>query len=202
MILKMILSCILLLLSYTQVSAEAYGPTLNEVVDKYAVLRNFKNLTENLSREKIDIRLGMTYDEVKQWARGSKIYKIDSTKNSTYRFVQKDGSVSFHDLSFDVVFRNGKVVMIKTWNLNDFEFNKEDLVGLKALKKVTVNECWSTRNYIDLNSYENGFDFAFQSELGAFSEECMGSDRGNVTIGKPGLLYPKHLKKNQQKTPQ
>ncbi|MCR5814290.1 MAG: hypothetical protein K6G15_07350, partial [Desulfovibrio sp.] len=58
---------------------------------KYAIARNFENLIENLSREKIDIRLGMTIDDVEKWANKRKLYKIDSKKDSVYNFSQKDG---------------------------------------------------------------------------------------------------------------
>ncbi|MCR5814291.1 MAG: hypothetical protein K6G15_07355 [Desulfovibrio sp.] len=85
--------------------------------------------------------------------------------------------------------------MIKTYNLNEFEFNKDDVIGLKALKEVQANECWSRRNYVDPNSLKNGYDFVFLTELGKPNEECMGSDRANLTIGQPGLLYPKHILK-------
>ncbi len=174
--------------------ADPYGPTINEVAYKYAITRNFQNLIENLSRERIDIRLGMTFNDVEKWAKKSSNYILTSKKNSVYVFEHKDGP-TFHNLSFDVVFRKGKVVMIKTHNLNDFEFDKNDAVGLKPLKEINVNECWSRRNYIDPNSMQNGYDFALLAEIGKPNEECMGSDRANITIGEPGLLYPKHVLK-------
>ena len=175
--------------------AEPYGPTIHEIINKYPATRNFENLTENMSREPLAIRLGMTFKEVEDWVAKSKIYEITSKKDSIYHFVQKDVGSTFHDLSFDVIFQKGKVVMIKIHNLNDFEFDEANIANLKPLKEVKVNECWSRRNYIDLNALKNGYDFVFQTELGSPSGECMGSDRANVTIGQPGLLYPNHLKK-------
>lgn len=174
--------------------ADPYGPTINEVAYKYAITRNFQNLIDNLSRERIDIRLGMTFNDVEKWARKSNTYVLASKKNSVYVFEHKDGP-TFHDLSFEVVFRKGKVVMIQTHNLNDFEFNKNDIAGLKPLKKISVNECWTRQNFIDPNSMQNGYDFALLAEIGKPNEECMGSDRANITIGEPGLLYPKHVVK-------
>ncbi|MBQ7607641.1 MAG: hypothetical protein IJU76_06685 [Desulfovibrionaceae bacterium] len=174
--------------------ADPYGPTLNELAQKYDITRNFTNLMENLSKETIDIRLGMTYKNVEKWAKNSKIYKIESKTNSAYKFIPKDEPANFYNLSFNVEFKDGKVVLIKTNNLNDFELNKNYSFGLRAFKDVKVNACWSQRKYFDPNSKKNGYDFVFATELSSSSDECTGSDRGNVTVAQPGLLYPNNAR--------
>ena len=82
--------------------------------------------------------------------------------------------------------------MIETYNLNNFDRNEDELAELKPLKEFKVNECWNRRNYLDPNSLSNGYDFVVLTET-SNNLECMGSDRANITLGQPGLLYPKHL---------
>ncbi|MBR4741646.1 MAG: hypothetical protein IK079_01945 [Desulfovibrio sp.] len=176
--------------------AAPYGPTLNEVVQNYAVTRSFQNLISNLEKENIDIRLGMTKNDVERWASRSKIYKVVSRKGSIYKFDPKDTLPTFCDMSFEVWLRKDIVVAIKTHNLNNFE--DADVRELKPLKEKRLNSCWVMRNYVDTSSMKNGYDFVLYTERNVpeVSEEyCMGSDRANITIGQPGLLYPKHVQK-------
>lgn len=179
------------------VDAEQYGPTLNDVVRTYAATRSFDMLNESLSRERINIRLGMTREEVEQWAASSAVYELSSSDTSIYKFDSKDFEVS--RLSFEVWLAKGRVVVIKTFNINNFEVEDNDLGELKALRPVRTDECWVRQNYVDPHSYENGYDFALMIYRGIPLNEaaaCMGSDRANIAIGQPGVLYPKHVKKN------
>lgn len=175
--------------------AAPYGPTLNEVVTRYSATRSFDMLNESLSKERINIRLGMTVAEVEFWAAKSKLYHITSRKGSIYKFESKDFDVS--RISFQVWFAKGQVVVIKTYNVNNFDADDSELMTeLKALRPVRVNECWVDQNFVDPNSYSNGFDFVLMTQRNnsiSSDEGCMGSDRANITIGKPGILYPKHI---------
>ncbi|MBQ7457054.1 MAG: hypothetical protein IJS54_05585 [Desulfovibrio sp.] len=192
-VLFVLVLCVFLLASAVS-KASPYGPTLNDVVDNYAATRNFDMLKDSLSKELINIRLGMKKEEVQQWAAKSRVYELTSRKNSIYRFDPKDFDVS--RLSFEVWFAKGEVVTIKTFNVNNFESEENDLQELKALRPVRVNECWVSQNYVDVHSRTNGFDFVLMTERGIPANEddgCMGSDRANITIGRPGLLYPKHV---------
>ena len=176
--------------------AAPYGPTLNDVAHKYAATKTFAKLNESLSRELIDIRLGMSMEDVEEWAARSRVYVITSRKGSIFKFEAKDFEISW--LSFEVWFAKGQVVVIKTFNINDFEAEESELKELKALRPVRTNECWVRQNYVDPDSYANGYDFALMTERGIplnAGAACMGSDRANITIGKPGTLYPKHIRK-------
>lgn len=188
----------ILIFAFSIVYAAPYGPTLNEVVLQYTATKNFLKLNQELSNEQINIRLGMTTDDVEKWAKESYIYHITSRKNSIYKF-----ETSYYEpfsLSFDVWFRNGKVITITTYNINDFEAGENELKELKALKPIRISECWVKQNYVDVNSYSNGYDFALMVERNIPQGElCMGSDRANITIGKPGILYPKHVIHNLEK---
>ncbi|MBQ1420086.1 MAG: hypothetical protein IIZ02_01495, partial [Desulfovibrio sp.] len=100
--------------------------------------------------------------------------------------------------SFEVWLAKGEVVTIKTFNVNNFEPEEGDFAGLKPLKPVRVNECWVNRNYVDPNSWDNGYDFVLGTQIGKAApgvDACMGSDRAHVVLGKPGLLYPRHVSK-------
>ena len=197
---KLLSLCALVLLAAPAgqpVQAEPYGPTLNEVVQRYAATRNFSKLNEGLEKETIDIRLGMSARDVERWAARSRAFKLESRKGSVYRFVQTDEEATPFDLSFEVWLAKGEVVTIKTFNVNNFETEEGDFAGLKPLKPVRVNECWVNQNYVDPNSFENGYDFVLGTQVGRTApgeeEACFGSDRAHVVIGKPGLLYPKHV---------
>ena len=194
-----------------RVDAEPYGPTLNEVVSRYAATRGFAMLNESLSREQINIRLGMTREEVEQWAASSTVYalsskepplcrELDRQKEAgdtwTYTFDTRDFDVS--RLSFEVGIARGKVVFIKTLNVNNFEAEDSDLWELKALDPVRTGECWIRQDYVDPNSYENGYDFVLETYRGVPEDDmaaCMGSDRAGLAVGQPGFLYPKHVRK-------
>ncbi len=183
------------LCTFALAMAAPYGPTLNEVVTRYSATRSFDMLNESLSKERINIRLGMTVAEVEFWAAKSKLYHITSRKGSIYKFESKDFDVS--RISFQVWFAKGQVVVIKTYNVNNFDADDSELMTeLKALRPVRVNECWVDQNFVDPNSYSNGFDFVLMTQRNnsiSSDEGCMGSDRANITIGKPGILYPKHI---------
>ncbi|MBQ1844357.1 MAG: hypothetical protein II132_00230 [Desulfovibrio sp.] len=198
---KLLSLCALVLLAAPAgqpVQAEPYGPTLNEAVQRYAATRNFHKLNECLEKESIAIRLGMNARDVERWAAQSRAFKLESRKGSVYKFVPADPEATFFDLSFEVWLAKGEVVTIKTFNVNNFEPEEGDFAGLKPLKPVRVNECWVNRNYVDPNSWDNGYDFVLGTQISkpAPGEEvCMGSDRAHVVLGKPGLLYPRHVSK-------
>ncbi len=178
------------------VQAEPYGPTLSEAVQRYAATRGFQKLNEGLGKEPIGIRLGMSAREVDRWAAQSRAYRLESRKGSVCKFVPADPESTAFDLSFEVWLAKGEVVAIKTFNVNNFEPEEGDFAGLKPLKPVRVNECWVNQNYVDPDSFANGFDFVLGTQVGRSApgaEACFGSDRAHVVLGKPGLLYPKHV---------
>ena len=190
-----LLSILFAVSPFNQVDAAPYGPTIDEVIQKYAAIRNFEKLKLNLSKEKIPIRLGMTKNDVELWAAQSTVYNLTSKNNSKYKFDAK--YYEPFGLSFEVWFVKGYVVVIKTYNINNYETDDRDFETLKALKPFRVNECWVRQNYVDQNSYSNGYDFALMIErnISQYEDEpCIGSDRANITLGKPGILYPKHVK--------
>ncbi|MBQ9536889.1 MAG: hypothetical protein IJU79_03760 [Desulfovibrionaceae bacterium] len=196
-----ITSLIFVLNITTTLYAAPYGPTLNELVHRHPALESFHQLTDDLSLENINIRLGMSKAAVEQWAALSRVWKIVSYKDSKFVFKQKNNDDLIFNLQFEVWLAKGEVVVIKTYYLNNFEgeeFLEDASYGLKGLKEVRVNECWVNRNYIDPNSLKRGYDFVINTQINKSiieNEGCMGSDRANVTIGKPGLLYPKYLNK-------
>ena len=196
---KLLSLCALVLLAAPAgqpVQAEPYGPTLNEAVQRYAATRKFDKLNEGLEKEPIALRLGMNARDVERWAAQSRAYRLESRKGSVYRFAPADPDATLFDLSFEVWLAKGEVVTIKTFNVNNFEPEADDFAGLKPLKPVRVNECWVNRNYVDPRSWENGYDFVLGTQINQPTPEeeaCMGSDRAHVVLGKPGLLYPRHV---------
>ncbi len=198
---KLLTLCTLFLLAAPAgqaVQAEPYGPTLNEAVQRYAATRGFSKLTDDLGRETIAIRLGMSARDVEKWAAQSRVYRLESRKGSVYKFAQRDPEATPFGVSFEVWLAKGEVVTIKTVNVNNFEPEEGDFAGLKPLKPVRVNECWVNRNYVDPNSWDNGYDFVLGTQIGKAApgvDACMGSDRAHVVLGKPGLLYPRHVSK-------
>ncbi len=195
---SLILSAILLF-AISSAQAEPYGPTLNEVVQQYAVTRNFGNLNFYLSQESIGIRLGMTARDVERWASKSRHYKLVSRKGSVWKFRLRDDEDNIFALSFEVWLSKGEVIVLKTNLVNEFEWSQGELAQLKALKAVRTNECWVKRNFVDPDSLENGFDFVLETELRIPAqgvEECAGpSSQAAVVMGRPATLYPKHIKK-------
>ncbi len=189
----------LLLSASLPAQAAPYGPTLNEAVQQYAVTRNFENLNYYLSQEPIGIRLGMTTQDVEQWAKQSRHYKLVSRKGSVWKFKLRGDEDNIFALAFEVWLSKGEVIVLKTNLVNEFEWSQGDLIGLKALKSVRTNECWVKRNFVDSDSLENGFDFVLETELRIPAqgvEECAGpSSQAAVVIGRPATLYPKHVRK-------
>ncbi len=96
----------------------------------------------------------MTKDDVERWAAHSAAYAITSRKDSIYKFAQKDDEP--FSLSFDVWFAKGVVTVVKTYNINNFEVEDNELKHLKALRPVRTNACWVRQNYVDSDSFSNG----------------------------------------------
>ena len=186
----------------TTVFADPYGPTINQIIKKYKVTRNFDHLIDNMAIESLPLRLGMSEIDVYKLVASSKYYRIKSKKDSKIEISNEDNVDIFNLLSYYVQFEKGSVVKIETSTVNNFEAENEDFEELKALKKNRINECWVNQNFIDVNSHRNGFDFLISVSFNSLDpiikdEEaaCMGSDRAYIVIAKPGLLYKNQIKK-------
>ena len=197
---KFIFTFIIFLALCTTSLAEPYGPTIAQVAKKYQVTRNFDHLNGCLKVESLPLRLGMTEADVNKIVSKSKTFHIDKKQNSKIYISNSGDKVdAFNTTSLTVSLRKGIVVMIETNQVNNFEGEKEQFAELKGLKQKRIDECWVHQNFVDVNSMANGFDFIFSVYFGIPDETnaeaaCMGSDRASVIIGKPGLLYPNHIK--------
>ena len=197
---KLICTLILFLSFCTSALAEPYGPTIIQVINKYPITRSFDNLKEIFSIESLPIRLGMTERDVRQIVKRSFNYRIEYVKNSKIHISNDKRNIEpYETVSIIVWLRKGIVITIEIGGvIGSNELSENDFYGLKALKPMRKDECWVHQNFVDVNSMNNGFDFVFSQYRMIPEDEdnpCMGHGGTSIIIGKPGLLYPKHVRR-------